>query len=155
MYFQNWQVRRALLGVYKWNSPLWDETIVTTLLSRGWSLGVLFLVRPDTMLISLIRLSSNRNTDSFSWSVTHMTKVQCRVLMIGIAKLWCQRVSVLTFPSQQNRGHGFFRLMLDDKTTSSFSSMFTRQHRFFLLIMHSGRLCWDCRTALNKQGSTS
>lgn len=53
--------------VYTFYSPLWDEAIVTTLLSKGWSLGVLFLVRPDTMLISLIRLSSNRNTDSFSW----------------------------------------------------------------------------------------
>ncbi|TNN81259.1 hypothetical protein EYF80_008593 [Liparis tanakae] len=52
------------------HSLLWDEAIVTTLLSKGWSLGVLFLVRPDIMLISLIRLSSNRNTDSFSWRAT-------------------------------------------------------------------------------------
>lgn len=68
-------------------SLLWDEAIVTTLLSKGWSLGVLFLVRPDIMLISLIRLSSNRNTDSFSWRVTQhwfshatltrMSLVQC------------------------------------------------------------------------------
>lgn len=51
-------------------SPFWDEAIVTTLLSKCWSLGVFFLVRPDAMLISLIRLSSNKNKDSFSWGIT-------------------------------------------------------------------------------------
>lgn len=34
----------------------------------------------------------------------------------------------LTFPSQQKRGHGFFRLMLDDNTTSSCNSIFRRRH---------------------------
>lgn len=40
---------------------------------------------------------------------------------------------ILTFPSQQKRGHGFFRLMLDDNTTSSCRSMFRRRHWLFLL----------------------
>lgn len=48
--------------------PFWDAAMVTTLGSRGCSLGVFFLVCPDTMLISLIRLSSSRKTDSFSWT---------------------------------------------------------------------------------------
>lgn len=48
------------------NTPLCDEAIVTTWLRNGWILGIFFLVRPDTKLISLIRLSSNRNTDSLS-----------------------------------------------------------------------------------------
>lgn len=34
-----------------------------------------------------------------------------------------KRVLFYTCPSQQNRGHGFFLLMLEDKTTSSFRSM--------------------------------
>lgn len=48
------------------NTPLCDEAIVTTWLRNGWILGIFFLVRPDTMLISLMRLSSNRKTVSFS-----------------------------------------------------------------------------------------
>lgn len=85
MYSQHGQVLSALHWVSKLNSPLWDEVIVTTLLSKGWSLGVLFLVRPDTMLISLIRLSSNRNTDSFSWSATRQS--QSCFFMTRAAKL--------------------------------------------------------------------
>lgn len=140
-YRQHGQVTSIVQWVSKLNSPLWDEVIVTTLLSRGWSLGVLFLVRPDTMLISLIRLSSNRNTDSFSWSATRQPQSctydrnsKAWVSQAEIFILYC----IFTFPSQQNRGQGFFRLMLDDKTTSKFSSMFKRWHRCFLLVMQSG-----------------
>lgn len=116
--------------------PFGDEVIVTTLLSKGWSLGVFFLVRPDTMSISLIRLSSNRNTDSFSWGATRHTCPYVVSSWRGEQSFECHYV--ITFPSQQNRGHGFFLLMLDVKTTSKFSSMFGGRHRIFLWINHTG-----------------
>lgn len=119
---------KCKINIYDINvlsSPLCDEAIVTTRLRNGWILGIFFLVRPDTMLISLIRLSSNRNTDSFSWSASK----SCHYDHTGETELVFLRI--FTFPSQQNRGHGFFLLILDDKTTSKCNSIFQSRHRFF------------------------
>lgn len=67
-------------------TPVWDAAIVTTLFSKGCSLGVFFLVRPVTILISLIRWSSNRKTDSFSWWTT-ATHAICSISNVPIVGL--------------------------------------------------------------------
>lgn len=101
--------------------PFWDADMVSTLCSSGWSFGIFFLVRPETKCISLIRLSSNRKTPSFSWKQIQLTCNMYQCLYETTADHFL--AFDLTLPSQQNLGHGFLRLMLDDNKTSNFTSI--------------------------------
>lgn len=114
--------------IWAQSSPFWELDIVSTLGSNCCSFGIFFLVCPERKLISLIRLSSKRKTPSFSWkNKTNMYGMR-EIINHAVTEeaFWSNHNEAvsLTFPSQQNLGHGFLLLMLDDNSTSNFTSMF-------------------------------